>query len=269
MAATTSESRDQAVSRLEASLGQADLGLSKELFAVLDLLDENAALRRALTDPARPAEAKQALVASLLNGKVSPQAIQIVSELATSRWSDERDLGDTLEELAATVAIAVAERSGSQGLDALQAELLAFNDAVASEHDLMWAIEDKAASDAAKVALAGKLVPGASDVARTLIEQAVTHPRGLRATALVGRFAQLVAKRQRRWIATVSVTRPLTDEQRGRLEAGLNALYGRELRLNVVKDPSLVGGLRVEVGDEVVDATAASRLAELRRRLVG
>lgn len=250
-------------------LAGADLNLSRELFSVLGALDDNAALRRALTDPSRPAEAKAELVKQLLAGKVSENALRVASSLAAERWSSERDLGDTLEELAATAAVAVAERSGSQGLDDLQAQLLGFTDAVAAHHDLQWALEDRSASLASKVALAEKLVPGASDVARSLIAQAITSPRGLRPTALVERFVQLVAKRQRRWIATVSVTRPLTDEQHRRLEQGLNSLYGRDLRLNVVQDASLVGGLRIEVGDDVVDATAASRLSELRRRLVG
>ena len=112
-----------------------------------------------------------------------------------------------------------------------------------------------------------KLVPSAGDEARLLIRQAVLSPRGLRPSALVERFVELVALRQERWIATVSVTRPLSDEQLARLQAGLNALYGRDLKVNVSVDPSLVGGVRVKVGDEVVDATAVSRLSELRRKM--
>ena len=83
----------------------------------------------------------------------------------------------------------------------------------------------------------------------------------------VDRFIELVALRQERWIANVSVTRPLSDEQFARLQAGLNALYGRDLKINVNLEPSLVGGVRVKVGDEVVDATAVTRLSELRRKM--
>ncbi len=100
-----------------------------------------------------------------------------------------------------------------------------------------------------------------------MIRQAVTAPRGLKPTALVQRFVELVAKRQQRWIAYVSVTRDLSAEQVTRLQAGLNNLYGRELKINVNIDPTLVGGIKVAVGDEVVDATAATRLNDLSRRL--
>jgi F-type H+-transporting ATPase subunit delta len=78
---------------------------------------------------------------------------------------------------------------------------------------------------------------------------------------------ELVAQRQQRWIANVSVSRPLTQEQISRLQAGLNGLYGRELKINVNVDPSLVGGVRVQVGDEVVDSSVVTRLSELRRKL--
>jgi F-type H+-transporting ATPase subunit delta len=85
----------------------------------------------------------------------------------------------------------------------------------------------------------------------------------------VARFAELAAKRQQRWIATVSVTRPLTETQFSRLQAGLNSLYGRELKVNINVDPALIGGIRVQVGDEVLDASVVSRLGQLHRQLAG
>jgi F-type H+-transporting ATPase subunit delta len=41
------------------------------------------------------------------------------------------------------------------------------------------------------------------------------------------------------------------------------------MHLNIVLDPSVVGGISVQVGDELIDGTAASRLAEVRRKLAG
>jgi F-type H+-transporting ATPase subunit delta len=97
----------------------------------------------------------------------------------------------------------------------------------------------------------------------------VSAPRGIKPTNLVARFAELAAKRQQRWIATVSVTRPLTETQFARLQAGLNALYGRELKVNLTVDPELIGGIRVQVGDEVLDASVVTRLGQLHRQLAG
>jgi F-type H+-transporting ATPase subunit delta len=275
MAGVSSESLATALAELEAKLPTASLQLAKELFGILGMVDSSAGLRRALTDPSRNGDEKSALVRQLVGGKVSADAAEIAGGLASSRWATARDIGDALETLAATVVISVAENksavsaSGISGLEELENDLFSFNQAVASNHEVQRALSEPQASAAAKATLAERLVPGASEEAKVLITQAVTQPRGIRPTRLVERFAELAAKRQQRWIATVSVTRPLTATQLARLQAGLNALYGRELKVNVNVDPALIGGIRVQVGDEVLDASVITRLGELQRQLAG
>lgn len=275
MAGVSSESLATALAALEAKLPTASLQLAKELFGILGMVDSSAGLRRALTDPSRNGDEKSALVKQLVGGKVSADAAEIAGGLASSRWASARDIGDALETLAATVVISVAENksavsaSGISGLEELENDLFSFNQAVASSHEVQRALSEPQASAAAKATLAGKLVPGASEEAKVLIIQAVTQPRGIKPTRLVERFAELAAKRQQRWIATVSVTRPLAQAQLERLQAGLNAMYGRELKVNVNVDPSLIGGIRVQIGDEVLDASVLSRLGELQRQLAG
>jgi F-type H+-transporting ATPase subunit delta len=275
MAGVSSESLATGLAMLEAKLPTASLQLAKELFGILGMVDSSAGLRRALTDPSRNGDEKSALVRQLVGGKVSADAAEIAGGLASSRWATARDIGDALETLAATVVISVAENksavsaSGISGLEELENDLFSFNQAVASNHEVQRALSEPQASAAAKAALAEKLVPGVSEEAKVLITQAVTQPRGIKPTRLVERFAELAAKRQQRWIATVSVTRPLTPTQLARLQAGLNAMYGRELKVNVNVDPALIGGIRVQVGDEVLDASVITRLGELQRQLAG
>ena len=275
MSGVSSESLTTALTTLEAKLPLASLQLAKELFGILGTVDSSAGLRRALTDPSRSGDEKSALVKQLVGGKVSTDAADIAGGLASSRWASARDIGDALETLGATVVIAVAENksavsaSGVSGLEELENDLFSFNQAVASDHEVQRALSEPQASAAAKIRLAERLVPSASEEAKVLIAQAVSAPRGIKPTKLVARFAELAAKRQRRWIATVSVTRPLTETQFARLQAGLNSLYGRELKVNVSVDPELIGGIRVQVGDEVLDASVISRLGELQRQLAG
>lgn len=275
MAGVSSESLATALAALEGKLPTASLQLAKELFGILGMVDSSAGLRRALTDPSRNGDEKSALVRQLVGGKVSADAADIAGGLASSRWASARDIGDALETLAATVVISVAENksavsaSGITGLEELENDLFSFNQAVASNHEVQRALSEPQASAAAKAALAEKLVPGVSEESKVLITQAVSQPRGIKPTRLVERFAELAAKRQQRWIATVSVTRPLSQTQQARLQAGLNALYGRELKINVNVDPALIGGIRVQVGDEVLDASVMTRLGELQRQLAG
>jgi len=271
MAGVSSASEAKVLGELEPSLATASLSLAAELFAVLGTVDSSAGLRRALTDPSREATAKSGLLSSLVQGKVSPEAEKIADSLASERWATPRDLGDALETVAATVAIAVAESSahGIAGLEKLENDLFSFNQQVAASHDVQRALSAPQASNEAKVKLALALVPQAGDPAKVLISQAVSNPRGVRPAKLIERFATLAARRQERWIAVVTVSRPLSESQQSRLEAGLNNLYGRELKVNISVDPTLIGGVRVKVGDEVVDATVIARLGELRRQLAG
>jgi F-type H+-transporting ATPase subunit delta len=275
MAGVSSESLTKALTELEPKLPFASLQLAKELFGILAAVDSSAGLRRALTDPSRNGEEKSGLIKQLFGGKVSAEAVDIAAGLASSRWASARDIGDALETLAATVVIAVAENksavsaSGITGLEELENDLFSFNQAVAASHEVQRALSEPQASAAAKTVLAERLVPSASEEAKVLIGQAVTQPRGIKATRLVSRFAELAAKRQQRWIATVSVTRPLTETQASRLQQGMNSLYGRELKVNVKVDPLLIGGIRVQVGDEVLDASVLTRLNELQRQLAG
>lgn len=280
MAGVSSESLARALEKLEVELPTASLPLAQELFEVLSVLDSSAGLRRSLTDPARTGEAKSALVATLLNGKVSATAQTIVAQLAADRWSDARDISDALETLAATVVIAVAENrsaSGSSGnsvsglgsLETLESDLFSFNHIVESSHQVQAALGQTQASDAARSTLARELFPAAGEEAAVLIHQAVVNPRGLSTSKLIERFAGLAAERQHRWIANVTVSRPLEQAQLDRLQRGLNSLYGRELNINLSVEPTLIGGIRVQVGDEVVDASTITRLSELRRQLAG
>ena len=70
-------------------------------------------------------------------------------------------------------------------------------------------------------------------------------------------------------VANVTVAKPLTDAELERLTGALSRQYGRPVHANVVVDPAVIGGIKVEIGDDVIDGAVASRLDNARRRLVG
>ena len=80
-------------------------------------------------------------------------------------------------------------------------------------------------------------------------------------------YARLAAAWRQRLIAIVRVATGLTEDQRTRLSAALSQTYGHDVHLNVVVDPRVVGGISVQIGDEFIDGSVASRLAQLRQRL--
>jgi len=92
-------------------------------------------------------------------------------------------------------------------------------------------------------------------------------PRGRRFVATLGHLADLIAERRSRTVATVISAADLGTAQRLRLAEILGRAYGREMQVQVQVDPHVLGGLRVQVGPEVIDATVLARLADARRRL--
>lgn len=243
--------------------------LAQELFAVVDVLDANGGLRRGLTDPSRSAENREGLTVAVFTGKISESALTVLKVATSLRWSQERDLADALETAAVEAAAFAAEtREGVQGLETVINELLTFINSVNDSAEAQVALTDQRASAQAKkkLALAMGGNPATSE-GTLLIERVATAPRGASPARLAEKFVENIVDRQNRSIARVSTARPLTESQIEKLRAGLSRAYGKELKLDISVDSSLIGGLRVQVGDEIMDGTVQSRLAQLDRTI--
>ncbi|SRR5216683_2568580 len=239
--------------------------IGDELFAVVRLLDSSPGVRRALTDPTR-SKAKAGLVRALLGDQLAPATLDLVTGLVTARWSSQRDLADAAEQLA---VLAIAARAEAEGqLDDLEDELFRFGRVVAAEPGLRFALSDPYLPAERKNAMLGSLLDGrVIPLSFGLIIEAANHPRGHSLDRSLEAYARLVAERRERLVAVVRVAVGLTEQQRGRLAAALSATYGREVYLSIVLDPAIMGGMSVQIGDELIDASVAGRLAALRRRL--
>ncbi|MFE7748936.1 F0F1 ATP synthase subunit delta [Streptomyces sp. NPDC057428] len=242
--------------------------LAEELAAVTALLHREVSLRRVLTDPSQGGEAKAELAGRLLSGQVSGEAVDLVSGMVRSRWSQSRDLVDSVEELANTADLTAAQRAGA--LDDVEDELFRFGRIVGSDTGLRSALTSRTASAAAKGELLRSLLAGkAQPVTERLVTRLVTQPRGRSLEAGLDSLAKLAADRRDRMVAVVTSAVPLSDRQKQRLGAALAKIYGRQMHLNLDVDPEVLGGITVRVGDEVINGTIAERLAEATRRMAG
>lgn len=270
MSQASRDSLAQLQNTLEPTLAQGGLETAEHLFGALKVIDDNGALRRSITDPTLEPARREQLVTKVFDQHVSNEALTVLKQMSGARWSDERDFGDAVEKVGARTVAIVAERNGLSGLQQLTDELLGFTHTVESSHEVQRALTDAQAPVKARTDLAEKLLAsGASPEARVLVRQAVSEPRGAKPADLVRRFADEIATRQSRWIADVTVARPLQQSQQDRLNKALSASFGRELTLNVDVDPQLVGGIRIQVGDEVLDSSIAGRLNDLNTKLAG
>lgn len=247
-----------------AAAGEAAL-LGDELFAVLAVLGKQGSLRRALTDPSASEEAKSALVRTLFAGQLSDATLDVVATVASGRWSATRDLLDGLERLGVLAHVISAEPSGA--VDDLEDDLFRFSRIVAANPRLRDAITNKQVPQKHRQELVARLLDGkASPAAVRLAVQAVASREGSFEGALES-YQKVAADRQHRVVAIVRTAIALTEAEQDRLVAALRHIYSRDVYLNLVVDPSVLGGMRIELGDDIIDGTVIGRLHDARRKL--
>lgn len=252
---------------LEPRLTSGAGAIGNGLLEVVSVLDASTPLRRALADASVAAEAKAGIVSRVF-ASVDAGAREVVTSAVACRWASAQDMLTGLETAAVSAEAAAAEAAGR--LQETEDQLFAFSGVVAGSHPLQRAFADlDATADAKRGLVAGLLEGKSTPEAVLLLSQAAAHPRSGTFLNAVEGYAEIVASRRARSVATVLVAAPLTPGQEQALSAKLDGIYGRALVLNVVVDRSVVGGMRVQVGDEVIDSTVHSRVGELRRRLAG
>jgi F-type H+-transporting ATPase subunit delta len=236
-----------------------------ELFTVASLLRAEPALRRVATDASLPAEPKQGLVRQVFEGKVDQVTLALVTSAVARRWTSSRDLPDALERLSEVAVVTSVGKDAGRLAD----ELFDLSRTVTANPDLRDALSNPARSTEDKGRLlddllGGKLLPATI----TLAKQSLSGTYRT-VTAALETYRRVAADAQGEYVATVRVVAPLGDEERERLTRALTRQYGREIHVNEIVDPHVIGGIRVEIGDDVIDGTVSSRLDDARRRLVG
>jgi F-type H+-transporting ATPase subunit delta len=243
-------------------------GLADELFAVARLLDGQLTLRRSLSDPAGKPEERAALANRLFASRLSPAALDLVENVARQRWSRPPDLVEAFMALATEASLDAAEVRGE--LDDVEDELFRFGRIVSSDRELARILSDRKAPMEGKAALLdGLLARKVSPVTQQLVRNVLTGPHVGHAENAIERLSEVASRRRGQSVARVTTAVPLTPEQEQRLTEVLGRIYGRTVGLQVTVDPDVLGGLIVQVGDEVIDGSIAHRLEVAGRRLVG
>jgi F-type H+-transporting ATPase subunit delta len=271
MRATSQASLGAASDRWEpvlTSAGAAALGFAEQLFEVEDLVGSQVALRRALTDPSRSGADKAVLAERVLHGAVADEVIELVEGLARDRWSAAEDLGEAIESLALDSALAAAQAVGR--LETVEEELFRVDRLLARQRDVRMALSNQEVPAEHRLALADELF-GARVAPETalFVRRAVLSREQRTLTSSLAAASRRAAVRRRRLTATVVAASPLTRAQVERLEGILRRAYGRPVAVNLALDETVVGGLRIQVGSQVVDATLLARMDEARHRLAG
>jgi F-type H+-transporting ATPase subunit delta len=239
--------------------------LADELFTVSQLFRSEAGLRRFATDASLPPEAKKGMVQQVFKDRLSERTLTFLTEAAGRRWTLSRDLPDVLERLSEIAVVRSAGAKAGQVTD----ELFELSRIVDGNPPLRDALSDPARSVEDKSALLDSLLAGKVQAATlTLAKQALAGTYRTM-TASLATYRVVAAESQGEVVATVRVARPLAAADRRKLGEILDAQYHTTVHLNVVIDPGVLGGVLVEIGDQVIDGTISGRLDDARRRLAG
>lgn len=248
------------------SLGaKVSVATAEQLFAAGRALAQSAQLQSTLADPAISPAEKAKLISGVFGKKLSADANKLLAGLVAQRWSSQNDLLAGIED----VALRAAAISGGASAS-IEGEIFTFERAVASDAELELALGSKLGDPAAKGALAAKLLgKKASPQTVVIITSLVQAPRGRRIGALMAHAAAVVADQAGSSVANVSSAQPLAASTVKELSTTLAKQYGRKVYINAQVDESLIGGVRVQVGADVIDGSISARLTQLKLELVG
>ncbi|MCL2788113.1 MAG: F0F1 ATP synthase subunit delta [Micrococcales bacterium] len=238
--------------------------VSAELFSLVDALDSSPALLRVLANPNNTSEAKATLIARIMAAH-DDGSVAFAQEVAAARWSHDEDLADAVEILAIGAQLTVIEAEPG-GLEAFESTVFGFDRLCLTNRDVRLALADPDATQAAREKLFGAIVgeslpPGGL----ALLKRMTMAGRGRSLPSALLLLSEVSASRRGRLVATVTSGAELSPAQRDRITRLLEAAYGRGIHLNASHDPAVVGGLRIHVGDDVVDATVLARLSAMER----
>ena len=113
------------------------------------------------------------------------------------------------------------------------------------------------------VITSASLDPETTNLAKLLIEANRVREIG----AVADQFENLADDAAGRVRATITTAVKLAPRDRDRVAIQLSERLGKTVTMRVEVDPSILGGLKVQYGDRLIDASVATRLQQLRRRL--
>ena len=262
--AATREVLDKSLAGLSSDAASA---LSTDLFQVVNALGQNVALRRAITDPSRHADEKEALLKQLFGTRISDKALSIATTAVSNRWSSPADLLIATEQIAIGAEAGAANSRGE--LDKLEEEIFAFGRALVSNQELRNALNGNPDAVAEKKALVDQVLKSATSSTRALVAQAVNGLWGRNIENALSDIAHATAEHRSLVVAHVQSAIELTADQKAKLASALSKQVGQTVRVNVETNPKVLGGVSIRFRDELIDGTVISRMAEASQELAG
>lgn len=268
MKAASREAQSHVTEQLDELVRSADNAVATaaqvgtELFLVVDQLDTERALRVAVADASLDASPREGIMREVFGGKVAEPTLNILTAAAKEEWSTPREFRTGLINLGRRALELGAKEQGQ--LEQVEEELYQLSILLEDEKELTQLLSDRTATPAQKRGLLASVIYGKVTMfTEALALQVIGRPNRNPVDDLAS-LAGGVAEMRGKAVARVASAEALSDAQRTALAGKLEQIYGREMAIHSEVDPSLLGGMVVRVGDEVIDGSTRGKLARLR-----
>lgn len=260
------ESRDSLALKLRDTREDA-WRIGNELFTITKVLDDSIQLERALTDPSRPVADKVAVLKELLGDNAHPMTMEIMTDLVSRRWSRARDIANAVEDFGVDAMMYYAD--ATDATLQVSIELSELHSALLNLPVVRAKLYDYQATSEARVKLFHEVFSGKTlnKVTMRLAEHATCNLRRRRYLETIQWLINKFSRHMGESMVTVTTATPLKKEQIKRLVEVYSAKVGRQVHINSVVDPTVLGGMRIQVGDEVTDNTVVAQLQNLHRKV--
>lgn len=260
------ESRDSLAPKLRDTREDA-WRIGNELFTITKVLDDSIQLERALTDPSRPVADKVAVLTELLGDNVHPMTMEIMTDLVSRHWSRARDIANAVEDFGVDAMMYYAD--ATDATLQVSIELSELHSALLNLPVVRSKLYDYQATSEARVKLFREVFSGKTlnKVTMRLAEHATCNLRRRRYLETIQWLINKFSRHMGESMVTVTTATPLKPEQIKRLVEVYSAKVGRQVHINSVVDPTVLGGMRIQVGDEVTDNTVVAQLQNLHRKV--
>ena len=260
------ESRDSLAPKLRDTREDA-WRIGNELFTITKVLDDSIQLERALTDPSRPVADKVAVLKELLGDNAHPMTMEIMTDLVSRRWSRARDIANAVEDFGVDAMMYYAD--ATDATLQVSIELSELHSALLNLPVVRAKLYDYQATSEARVKLFREVFSGKTlnKVTMRLAEHATCNLRRRRYLETIQWLINKFSRHMGESMVTVTTATPLKKEQIKRLVEVYSAKVGRQVHINSVVDPTVLGGMRIQVGDEVTDNTVVAQLQNLHRKM--
>ena len=166
----------------------------------------------------------------------------------------------------AHAVLAVARAEGAQA--AVEDELSRFAEALRHSEELRSTLADSAIDVERRLRITEDLLGGrALPATAALVSLVVGAGRGGELVEIIDAAIDRAAAGRNRRVARVRSAVELTGGQRTRLAEAIKASSGLDVEIQTIVDPTVVGGVVTEIGDDVIDGSVRNRLQQMRAGL--